>query len=183
LNGGTAAERHRWVVLYWVDEQIIQALLFLLVISLLYRASSQTRQRRTMLLGVIGATLLIATVSLLVHYQPDVKMGKWMMSWTRDLKAFAAILDLGLWATLIRSEEKDYRLLMVSGALGIQFAAGAMGQALREMSRATDTASGVMITIANLTCTYIWWQAFRSPKKKLQNTYTRNQAASIGRIK
>jgi hypothetical protein len=103
------------------------------------------------------------------------RMGQWMTPWTRDLNSCAAILDLGLWAMLIRSREKDYRLLMVSGALGIQFAAGAMGQALREMSR--STVPGLLIMFANFTCTYIWWQAFRPPKKDPKNVYTKNRAA------
>jgi hypothetical protein len=53
-----------------------------------------------------------------------------------------------------------------------------MGQALREISRATVPATGLMIIFANLTCTYIWWQAFRPPKKKNpKNAYTKNRAA------
>jgi len=115
-------------------------------------------------------------VSLVVHHQPGVKMGKWMTPWTRDLNFCAAILDLGLWALLIRSREKDYRLLMVSGALGIQFAARAMGEALREISGTAVPVAGVMIMLANLTCTYIWWQAFRPPKKP-KSPYPRNRAA------
>jgi len=172
----TAAAQQRWRATYWIDEQIMQGLLFLLVISLLYRASAGTRARRTILLGVIGATVLFATISLAVHHRPGMKTGQWMTPWTRDLNSSSAVLDLGLWALLIRSREKDYRLLMVSGALGIQFAAGAMGQALREISRATVPATGLFIMFANLACTYIWWQAFR-PSKTPKNVYTKNRAA------
>jgi hypothetical protein len=177
FNAGTAGAQHQWSVIYWRDAWIMQGLLFLLVISLLYHAGAQMRARRTILLGVIGATLMCATVSLMVHHQPGLKTGQWMTPWTRDLNLGSAILDLGLWGMLIQSREKDYRLLMVSGALGIQFAAGAMGQALREISRATVPATGLMIMFANLTCTYIWWQAFRPAKKNPKNALTKNRAA------
>jgi len=171
----TAATRHRWSQTFWVDEQIIQALLFLVVISLLYRASAQARHPRTIVMGVIGATLLFAVGSFLVHHSPGVKLGRWMTLWTRDLNFCAAILDLGLWAMLIQSKEKDYRLLMVSGALGIQFAAGAMGQALRDISPLMDTVTGLMSMSANLTRTYIWWQAFRPSRPK--HSFPKDRAA------
>ena len=41
-----------------------------------------------------------------------------MTPWTRDLNFGAAILDLGLWALLIGSRQKDRKLLLVTGALG-----------------------------------------------------------------
>src|SRR5882724_6056477 len=83
----TAAAQQRWRATYWIDEQIMQGLLFLLVISLLYRASAGTRARRTILLGVIGATVLFATISLAVHHRPGMKTGQWMTPWTRDLNS------------------------------------------------------------------------------------------------
>src|SRR5437899_9125381 len=56
-NSGTAAAKRRWAMIYWIDEWIIQALIFLLVISLVYRASAEQRPRRTLLLGLSAATL------------------------------------------------------------------------------------------------------------------------------
>jgi len=71
---------------------------------------------------------------------------------------------------------------MLSGALGIQFAASAMSQALRQVSPDSTfmtNATGNMIMIANLARTYIWWQAFRPPKnpKHPKNVYTKDRAA------
>src|SRR5882757_3082017 len=67
-NTGLLVDQQRYSRIFWRDEQIIQALLFLLVISLIYRAIAETRQRRTVLLGVIGATVLLAAVSFGVHW-------------------------------------------------------------------------------------------------------------------
>ena len=86
-----------------------------------------------------------------------------MTRWTRDMNFCAAVLDLGLWAMLIRTREKDMRILMISGALGIQFTAGAVGQALRDVSNATVNITSVLIVSANLVCLCIWWQTFRDP--------------------
>ena len=80
---------------------------------------------------------------------------------TRDLNFCAAILDLGLWALLIGSRKKDYKLLLVTGALGIQFAGGAIGQSLRDVSPAMVTVASDFTVITGLARVYIWWQAFR----------------------
>jgi hypothetical protein len=162
----SAAEKLAFSKLYWLNERIIQVSLFLLVISLVYRATAEMQPRRTLLLLVITGTALIVGVSLLIRYNPDIRPGKWMTPWTRDMNFFAAILDLGLWAALIGKRKKDYKLMMISGALGIQFTGGAIGQALRQMTLSPLMASltAVFITLCNMSCLYIWWQAFRMPQ-------------------
>lgn len=156
----------QWSMLYWVDEQIIQATLFLLVISLIYRATLDLRPRRTLVAGLIFGSILVASLSALAHYDPDLTFGKWMTRWTRDMNFCAAILDLGLWAILLRARKKDYRLLMIAGALGLQFTAGAVGQALRDLSPAVVGFTSYLIVCANLGCLYIWWQTFRVPARR-----------------
>jgi len=162
-DSGSALAKHEWAMVYWYDERIIQGMLFLLVISLIYRASIHLRPRRTLVLMVVLGSLAFAGCSLLVHMNPDVTVGKWMTRWTRDMNFCAAILDLGLWALLIRARQKDYRILMISGALGMQFTAGAIGQAMRDLSHDTVAVTAYLIVGANLTSLYIWWQAFRRP--------------------
>jgi hypothetical protein len=90
-----------------------------------------------------------------------------MTPWTRDLNFYAAILGLGLWVLLIGSRQKDRRLLLITGGLGIQFTAGAIGQAVRDMnmSPALVTAASDFTVLANLARVYIWWQAFRDAPK------------------
>src|SRR5215471_12844090 len=109
--------------LYWWDERILQALVFVLVISLVYGATAYFRPRRAILAGVILATIIFAAVTFFIHFDADPRapIGKWMTPWTRDLNFAAAVLDLGLWAMLIGRRDKDYRLMMISGALGLQF--------------------------------------------------------------
>ena len=155
----------QWALIFWFDERIMQVLVFLLVISLVYIATKHLRPRRTLLTGIICGTVLFAAISLWVHYNLKPGRLRYMTPWTRDLNFCAVILDFGLWALLIGSRQKDYKLLLVTGALGIQFTGGAIGQALRDMSPAIVTAAGDFTVITNLARLYIWWRAFRGKPK------------------
>jgi hypothetical protein len=160
-SSATAAVKKQFALMFWRNERIMQVLVFLLVISLVYSATKHLRPRRTLLTGIICGTVLVAAISFWAHYDPNLPTGKYMTPWTRDLNFCAAILDLGLWALLIGSRKKDYKLLLVTGALGIQFAGGAIGQSLRDMSPAIVTAASDFTVITSLARVYIWWQAFR----------------------
>ncbi|MCX6630052.1 MAG: hypothetical protein NTW28_20740 [Candidatus Solibacter sp.] len=166
-SSATQAAKKQFAMMYWFNERIMQVLVFLLVISLVYRATRHMRPRRTLLTGTICGTVLVAAVSLWAHYDPNLPGLRYMTPWTRDLNFYAAILDLGLWVLLISSRQKDYKLLLVTGGLGIQFTGGAIGQALRDMSPVIVTAASDFLMIANLARIYIWWQAFRGQPKPL----------------
>jgi hypothetical protein len=159
-----------WAKMFWIDEQILQVLVFLVVISLVYKATEHLGSRRTLLAGIICGTVLVAGISFLVHYyDPNPPPGKfgYMTPWTRDLNFSAAILALGLWALLIGARQKDRKLLLITGALGIQLTGGAIGQALRDMSPGIVTAASEFTVITNLMRLYIWWQVFREKPKTL----------------
>ncbi|MGD0773354.1 MAG: hypothetical protein ABSC05_11090 [Candidatus Solibacter sp.] len=166
-NSGTPEAKRQWALMFWFNERIMQVLVFLLVISLVYSATKHLRPRRTLLTGIICGTLLVAAISFWIHYDPTPPMGRYMTRWTRDLNFSAAILDLGLWAFLIGSPQKDYKLLLITGALGIQFTGGAIGQSLRDAAPAIVAAASDFLMITNLARLYIWWQAFRGPPKTL----------------
>jgi hypothetical protein len=153
------------------NDAILEPLAYAVVISLIYIAASHVKSRRTVLAVTIGGATLIAGVSFLLHFSPDIgKNGIWMNLWNRDLNFFSEILDLGLWGLLLSTRGRDTRLLMVTGALGIQFTGEAIGEALRSIA-AQDRSShfsptmsytgGFLITLADLTALYVFWQAFR----------------------
>lgn len=159
----TPGARRSFALLYWWDERAVQVLVFLLVLSLIYRAAAHLKNRNKLMAGVVSSILLFAGITFFIYYDPQIKTGTWITPWLRNLNFSAAILDLGLWALLIGAKRKDYRLLMVSGALGIQFTAGAIGQALRQLSHSSVQFTGYFISLSNLICLYIFWQAFRTP--------------------
>jgi hypothetical protein len=163
-GNGTPEAKKQWAWIFWLDEQILQVLVFLLVISLVYIATKHLRPRRTLLTVIICGTVLVAAISFWAHFfDPNLPPGKYryMTPWTRDLNFCAVILDLGLWVLLIGSRRKDHQLLLITGALGIQFTGGAIGYALRDMSPTIVTAASDFTVITNLARLYIWWQAFR----------------------
>jgi len=130
-----------------------------------HRSSEHLPSRRTLVFMLVCFSVIFAAGSLLFHYDSQVTLGKWMTPWTRDMNFGAAILDLGLWALLISRPKRDFRLLMVSGALGIQFTASAIGQALRELWHAIADYGSVLIVTANVICLYIWWKVFRPVRR------------------
>ena len=158
-----------WAFLFWFNERIMQVLVFLVVISLVYKATENLRPRRTLLLGIICGTVLVAAISFWVHYyDPTLRLGKfrYMTPWTRDLNFCAVILDLGLWVLLIGTRQKDRKLLLITGALGNSIhwrsdRPSPDGTCLR----AVVTAAGEFSVITNLIRLYIWWQVFRDKPK------------------
>ena len=152
---------------YWFNAVVMQVLVYAVVMSLIYQATSKLRSRRIVRVSLIAGALLFAGISYLVHWNPVLNVGSFMAPWTRDLSFCSAILDLALWALLIAARQKDHRLLLLSGGLGIQFTGEAMGRSIRQLalrtrSHAISLTGAVMILLADLLFLYIWWQALRT---------------------
>jgi hypothetical protein len=152
---------------YWVNEGIMQALVYALVISLIYHATKNIGPRRVVRASLVAGAVLFAGITFLVHYGPNLVLSAWMTPWTRDLNFCSAILDLALWSILIASREKNRRLLLLSGSLGIQFTTEAIGEAIRAISGARGVVVGnVLMVVANLAVLFIWWRTFRPAPSK-----------------
>jgi hypothetical protein len=161
------------VFVYWLDEAIAQVLVFVVVLDLIYRATAKLATRRSLRMGLILGAVLFAAISFLVHfhYVPG-RAGVWMTPWTRDLNFCAAILDLALWTLLIAAREGDHRLLLLTGALGIQFTGEAIGGSVRQLSTLHQThaialVGSTLVVTADIVRSYIWWRVFqkeRSPR-------------------
>lgn len=152
--------------IYYRNEGILQVIIFATVLSLIYVASEKLRSKQMLRLALVGGALVVVTIALYVHYQPAGPKGLWMTPLARDLKFSSAILNLVLWALLIQAKEKDRTVLVVSGGLGIMFAGGAIGEAIRNLairnkSHFLNTAGGLIGMMADLTLLFILWQTFR----------------------
>jgi hypothetical protein len=175
-------------IVYWLDEAVSQVLIYAVVIGLIYRASQKLESRRLVRICLTGGAVSFAAISFAIHYSPGVTVGIWMTPWTRDLNFCAAVLDLILWGLLIASREKDQRLLLLSGALGIQFTGEAIGESVRDLAtgRQLHTISqlgGELMVVADIVRTYIWWRVFRTAEapaggaRKVATNTLPNQAA------
>ena len=161
--GAAPQARRAFALLYWWNERVMQLLVFLLIISLIYKATAHLKMRRTLMAGVVSGILLFAGITFFIYFdaargQPT---GRWITPWLSRLNFCAAILDLGLWTLLIGARRKDFKLLMVSGALGVQFTGGAIAQALRQVSDSSVPLTAYFIPVSSLLCLFLIWQAFR----------------------
>jgi hypothetical protein len=153
--------------LHWFNVVVMQVLVYAVVMSLIYQATGRLRSRRMVRASLIAGAILFAGISFLVHRSPALNWGSFMTPWTRDLNFCSAILDLALWMMLIAAREKDHRLLLLSGGLGIQFTGEAVGESTRDLamrshSRPISLLGNALIMLTNLLFLYIWWQALRT---------------------
>ncbi len=152
---------------YVVIELADQVLLFSVVLSLINRAAAYLQSRNLIRAACVLGALLFGAISFLVHYNPHSRFVlSWMTPWTRDLNVCTTVLDLALWFLLLSRRQKDQRLFLLSGALGIEFSGSAIGNSMRSMaSRQTPwpaLAGGTIMVIANLVRLSLWARAFRS---------------------
>jgi hypothetical protein len=150
---------------YWIDEAVRQALIFAVVISLAYLATSNLQSRRLIRTVIVAGAVVLASASFLIHFESHTPGGMWgtMTLWVRDIDFAAAFLDLGLWTLLLASRHKDAQLLMLSGGLGIQFAGEAIGQSLRYLFQWPLSPGDLVGMITNLAGLWLWWQALSRP--------------------
>jgi uncharacterized membrane protein len=148
---------------YWIFDSIRQALLYVVVISLILRASEQSPRRAAIGRLLIAGSALFAALSLYFTYQSGLNF--WMTRFSRNVGFLAVILNLILWAALLKLRRPEQTLLLVSGGMGIQMAGKAIGHALRQVSPDTVTLGNLVIVLSHLLCLYIWWQAFRKPSE------------------
>jgi hypothetical protein len=146
---------------YWVGDCVRQALLYVVVISLILRASEQSARGASIGRLLITGSTLFAALSLYFTYNRGLDF--WMTRFSRNLGFLAVILNLILWGFLLKHRRPDQTLLLVSGGMGIQMAGKAIGHALRQLSPSTVTAGDLVIVLSHLLCLYIWWEAFRKP--------------------
>ncbi len=152
---------------HWFNVVVMQVLVYAVVMSLIYQATGKLRSRRIVRASLLAGAILFAGISFLIHWDAAQNLGSFMTPWTRDLNLCSAILNLALWALLIASRQKDHRLLMLSGGLGIQFCGEAIGTSIVQLARRTRSSAmsfsgGVVMMLADLLFLYIWWQALRT---------------------
>jgi hypothetical protein len=150
---------------YWIDEAVRQALMFAVVISLAYSATSNLQSRRLIRTAIVAGAVVLASASFLIHCESQTPAGMWqtMTLWVRDIDFAAAFLDLGLWTLLLASRHKDTQLLLLSGGLGVQFAGEAIGESLRYLFRWSLSPGDLVGMVTSLMALWILWQALRRP--------------------
>lgn len=143
---------------YWTADALRQALLYLVVTELWSRTQVNPKQSATARrLFLTGSALYIG---LSFYFTYDRSFSFWMTQFSRNLGLLAVILNLLLWAALMRKKTEDTIPLLISGGLGVQMAGKAVGHSLRQMSPALVTFGDLVLVFTHLTCLWFWWQAF-----------------------
>jgi len=154
--------------LYWSDEVILDLLLFLMVITLIYRALEGSPMRAGMgrLLG--GVMLIVMVVPFVLFSARRFSTG-WFNGTSQLLNFGAAIMNLGLWTALIATRKRDPLLLTVSAGLGIAVTGAAIAFGLRQFTSQGGTLqhlANVFKTLTYLASVLIWCWAFRPAARK-----------------
>jgi hypothetical protein len=171
-NVKNATGQRSWI--WSFDEVLLQALIYAVVISLIYQATARLESRRLVATSVILGAVVFAAGSFLIHFSTDApSLGTWVTPWMRDLNLSTAVLDLGLWTLLISARKKDSALLLISGGLGIRFTGEAIGGSLRQialrehklgavsLAKGLSLSGSIAVAVVDLLCLFIWWRALR----------------------
>jgi hypothetical protein len=147
--------------LYYINDLTRQAMVYVLVISLILRAvEGSTRFRWVGRWLVLGAAVL-AGLFFWFHHDPE-KIAAWMTNVIRNLSLVAMLMNLLLWILLVQRRTSDRTLLMVTSGLGLQMAGEAMGQSLRLINPATVQFGNIVLICAHIACLFVWYTAFKN---------------------
>lgn len=149
---------------FYIDDILRQFMVFLLVISLIYRAFTTRSEKRWLGRWLIAGALLLPAAFLgYALLQPSVSFIRSMTNAVRNLSVTAMVMNLVLWTLLIGSRTPDRRLLTITSGLGLQMAGEAIGQSLRLMNRTLVPYGNGVLIAAHFLCLLVWIGAFRRP--------------------
>jgi hypothetical protein len=154
--------------LYWTDEITLDLLLFLMVITLIYRAVEGSPVRKAM--GrLLGGVVAIVVVVPFVLFSARRFSTTWFDGTSQLLNFGAAIMNLGLWTALIGTKKRDPLLLTVSAGLGVAVTGAAIAYGLRRFTPPTSTPqqlANLFKTLTYLASVAIWCWAFRPSARR-----------------
>jgi hypothetical protein len=151
-----------FIKLYYADEVGIDLILFLMVITLTYRAmdGNPTRAMAGRVLGFI--TVLVLGLPFLLFHQSIGDFAAFFNGASEVLNFGAAIMNLVLWTALIGARRRDAQLITVCAGLGLQVTGQAIGFGTRHLlPQKHRWIPDAFMAAAHLASIYIWWRAFR----------------------
>ncbi|MCP5118105.1 MAG: hypothetical protein GY953_45405 [bacterium] len=151
---------------YYLNNTLRHFAGFAALVSLIYMATAHAPNRvihrlKVCLgtLGVVGGCFLLSSGTWPDAYMNEV---------SRNLSFSTVVLNLILWFSLIKYCNRDTRLFLVSGGLGLNMTGEAIGQSLVPVSKLAWHAGNLIAIASHLLCLYIWWVAFRRSQEPAQ---------------
>jgi len=169
VEGAAFLKLYNWPALYtriyWVNEAILQILIFSIIISLIYQAMPATPRRNAASRWLVASAVAALVLSLIGGY--DMNLNAWMTQVSRNLAFASAVLSFLLWTLLLSRHSRNRQLLLVSAAFGIQATGKALGHSLRYL-RFVSFGDVVMI-LTYLVSLFVLWKALgisRAPEER-----------------
>jgi hypothetical protein len=158
--------------LFMADEVILDLLLFLMVITMTYRAMGESPLR-----AKIGRVLaVVVTVVILVPFvvfRGPLWSTRWFYATSQLLNFGGAVMNLGLWTALAGNKQRDSRVLAVSAGLGIAVTGAAISYGLMAFSWGRTGITGQLVAVSkstfNVLSLMIWcwtfWPVWKPPQQ------------------
>src|SRR5580698_2186596 len=144
---------------YWIDEVILDVLVFCVVIAFIDEAARHSKQKVVERHWLVLAAALICSLSFAIHRTSHLNRQMTLVS--RDLNICAVVLDLILWSLLLAARRPNRTLMLLSGGLGLQLTGAIMGAQLRQFSRSLLLTGTLLEVTTGFLGLYIWWRALR----------------------
>jgi hypothetical protein len=144
---------------YWIDEVILDVLVFCIVIAFIDEAARFSKQKTVERHWLVLGAALICAVSFAVHRSSHLNRQMTLVS--RDLNICAVILDLILWSLLLAARRPNRCLMLLSGGLGLQLTGAIMGAQLLQFSHSLLLTGTLLEVTTGFLGLYIWWRALR----------------------
>jgi len=157
--GVQAASRPVQDEYYWLNEVVLDVLVFCVVIAFIDEAARYSKQKTIERHWLVLAAALFCAVSYTVHQSEHLNRRMTLIS--RDLNICAVILDLILWSLLVTARRPNRCLMLLSGGLGLQLTGAIMGDQLRNASRKLVFTGTLVEVMTGLLALYVWWRALR----------------------
>src|SRR5579871_6142428 len=146
---------------YWTDEVLLDLMLFLVVISLTYKALEDRPQRAffgKVLTGIVAGVVILP---FLVFARPF--STHWFDRTSQLLNFGAAIMNLALWSALLGSKHRDSQLLAVSMGVCVTVTGAAISYGVRQWLPAHDIVwlPNTFMALTHIAGVFIWCWAFR----------------------
>jgi hypothetical protein len=153
-------------LIYWINDSLRQFFLVLLLIALTFDTLGHGPGVRRNQVAIIMAIILIAGGSLLAYRTDDLRdVSRWLTPVIRNLSFGAALINLVLWCSSIKSRTASRLLLFLSCGIGIQMAGEAIGQSLRWIAHQNagnlllTMAGNLLLAASHIFCLFIWRHA------------------------
>jgi hypothetical protein len=147
---------------YWISDFIGTILLLLVIIHLIRMAMAGHRHQNTVYAGLLLGVVATGggTVLLMREFSKTFTLGRWMTEVGRDYYFSAVLLNVILWCTLVRRNQDNKQLFLLTSGLGLKLAGAAMAHALRLTGVALWLGNHILV-MSYLLSLYVWYVALK----------------------